>query len=367
MKDATKEKEFAQDFEADVPEHLQNDVLTQIVEAIWDPDRKDEDVNIFDIDEINMLNRYATGSIMIEGREHVFEIRDGNNNGTEVISWNKNTELSPPERVIQALVPQSGEIESAIRYGRALKFLEKWNSDLKPGTPSGNVLHDLLQRLGSHRYTDCGVGAQKFFAEAREHGYDILEEADAVAARRRLHLSAYTIRPDILSMRDETPRATLERWNDALNPESECCAEVRAVFERMADRLSQTSKVTPTSEEYQDLKQLGFVFIEPGKAQFTRMELLLQTFKLEPIEDFDPDTLPENPVKELFKFLDPSLVSSTKVNPLYEASRYMHRACEALSGGTGLELPAETVAKLATVGYRAVRKQEPDPELSPSP
>jgi hypothetical protein len=365
MKDST-EDGFAQDFEIDVPKHLQEDVLTRIVEAIWDPDSKDEDVGIFDIDEINVMNRYATGSIMIEGREHVFEIRDGNNNGTEVISWNKDTELSPPEQVIQALVPRIGEIDGAIRWGRARKFLEKWNSDLKPGTPSGDVLHDLLQRLGSHRYTDSGFGAQKFTAEAREHGYDILEDADAIAARRRLHLAAYTILPDVLSMRDEAPRATLERWNAGLDQESESGAAVRAVFERMADRLSKTRKLAPSHGEKQELKRLGFAFDLPDNAPFFRFRLLLETFKLEPIEGFDPETLPESPVKELFKTLDPSLVSSTKVNPLYEASRYMHVACEALSRGTGLALSDETIANLATVGYRAVPSQDPEPETTPA-
>ncbi|MEP4192212.1 MAG: hypothetical protein ABJN51_14095, partial [Sneathiella sp.] len=84
--------EFAGDFDKDVPAAIQDEVLTRIVEAAWGY-TEDKDISIIDVESSDVLNMEVTGTIMIDGVEHSFHIRDGNNNGTEIVAWNAELEI----------------------------------------------------------------------------------------------------------------------------------------------------------------------------------------------------------------------------------------------------------------------------------
>ena len=70
-------------FQRDVPARLQDDVMQRICEAAWGSTV--EGVTIIDSEQRDVLNVEASGTVMVEGVERWFHIRDGNNAGTELI------------------------------------------------------------------------------------------------------------------------------------------------------------------------------------------------------------------------------------------------------------------------------------------
>lgn len=94
-------------FTRDVPAEAQEEVLQRIVELAWSGERSSGDgVEICSLDQINALNIDFNGTILIDGREHEFHIRDGNNAGTEILGWNEDGrfELDRNERPVPDLV-----------------------------------------------------------------------------------------------------------------------------------------------------------------------------------------------------------------------------------------------------------------------
>lgn len=144
MKDNLVESGFFGDFGKDVPEDQQEDVLQRVVEAIWSEEGRYDGAVIIGMEELNVLNREAEGSIVIDGREHYFHVRDGDRAGTEILAWNSGEGLRPEPADPKALVPFQSRVSEALASGQARKFLEQWNADLTPGSERGDALHDLV-------------------------------------------------------------------------------------------------------------------------------------------------------------------------------------------------------------------------------
>lgn len=131
-------------FDRDVPEHLREDVLQRICEAAWSGGGSG-DISIIGLERLDALNMEFTGTVMIEGWEHWFHIRDGNGNGTEILGWNNDAApgIDRQPRAVPALIPAPSLVEDAIFSGKAEKFLDQWNAGLDPATERGRALHDL--------------------------------------------------------------------------------------------------------------------------------------------------------------------------------------------------------------------------------
>jgi hypothetical protein len=310
---------FTKKFDTDVPAHLQDDILTRIVEAAWEH-AEDPEINIIDCKMINALNIEFSGTVMIDGREHDFHMRDGNNNGTEIISWNEDTGVVHEPAPTYALVPTPGDIGDAIYRGRAREFLMGWEKDLDPHTERGRILSDLAEKRAYDGFFAPGSGAGHTHAKtAKNYGYTIEHYEDAVAARKKLLVEALCITPTGTWPR-QTPqeaRAVYEAWTDYRKK-----GEIAAVIHDTAERLSRSKDMTPNTEETARLKAMGFSFATRSEETRAWKTGLSGLYGLRDMEDFDPATLPEDPIKELMEILDPSLVHDKRVNP--------RRACEDL-------------------------------------
>ena len=84
------------------------------------------------------------------------------------------------------------------------------------------------------------------------------------------------------------------------------------------------------------------------------------------IEGFDPETLPENPLAAMFKALDPSLVSSTRVNPEHEAGKMLDWLANGMAKQVKPEVPESYQESAERIGYRIIfgkdAAAEPEPE-----
>ena len=49
---------------------------------------EDSEIEIIDVQHFDEMNIEFSGTIVLEGKRHCFHVRDGDRNGTEVISWN---------------------------------------------------------------------------------------------------------------------------------------------------------------------------------------------------------------------------------------------------------------------------------------
>ena len=340
------------DFDTVVPADQADNILTRITEAAWDPDGDHPGISALDVMQRNVTNLEATGIIEIDGVEHSFHIADGNNNGTEILGWNQDAEIDRTPPIPAALVPHRDRTQQAVLAGRAAQLLEQWNADLVPGTERGDALHDLLSKRAYDRFFAPGRRGIDFDGIADAHGYVIEDEPTARAARKILHFHAQVPAPTSASTDGETPLETLRRWNDALDTGTDLGAGIDEIRKASARRLSKTRETAASPEEGRALQDLGFRFVAPGVARQARLKMLLEVHSIEAVEHFDPATLPENPVAELFHALDPGLVRTTKVDPLWEASRVVVQACDTLSWGTQIDLPQDTHASLARYGYR---------------
>jgi hypothetical protein len=380
---AKKKKETAEDrFDRDIPKEDQDNVMECIVEAAHDPENKAEVVTFIDTVQLNITNVEAEGVIELNGVEHTFHIRSGDCNGTELLGWNDDSEIDHSPPIPRALVPHRNRIMAAIADNQALAFIQAWDRDLQPGNERGDVLHHLVSKQAYDAFFDPRPSAHRYDKIANEYGYEILDGPDEKRVRTLLYFHASTLIPTHDFLKDKPPIEALQAWNDALK-NSECKGikpgeQKHEVFEARvaaARTLANTAPdrhgvrpSTPRADDLMKMRAFGFDLVRPGIAFQKRHELLLKCFKLEPIEGFDPETLPENPVAGLFKVFDPELVSDTKVNPLYEASECVFYACRNMARGQELELPEHVHERLATYGFRAPRidqvpEHEPQLEL----
>jgi hypothetical protein len=184
--------EFVGDFDKDVPEHLHEDVLQRLVEAAWEVGSQDPDISIDDVAKSNALNIEFTGTILVDGIEHSFHIRDGNNAGTEILSWNGDAAIHREDPIVTTLVPQQGIIGDAIHRGHAARLLQDWDAALDPSTGTGASLSQLPGAAAYDAYFAPGTGASRSHHEkARAAGYEIEEMAVATRIRAELLGAAF--------------------------------------------------------------------------------------------------------------------------------------------------------------------------------
>ncbi|MEY8802180.1 hypothetical protein AB9K35_18025 [Leisingera sp. XS_AS12] len=367
MKDNLVESEFFGNFDKDVPEDQQEDVLQRVVEAIWSEEGRYDGAVIIGMEELNVLNREAEGSIVIDGREHYFHVRDGDRAGTEILAWNSGEGLRPEPADPKALVPFQSRVNEALASGQARQFLEQWNADLTPGSERGDALHDLVSNAAYDAFFAPGQGRSHFRNKAEAYGYEIGRQSEARAARKELHLAALAFMPVHRPDDGTASLDLLRRWNEAIDPASGIGSEVQRIREAAADRLSHGTSFHFSLEEGLQLRELGFRPTTPDNARLAREAVLGRCFRLVPIEGFDPEELPKNPMAELLQILDPGLVSDTRVNPVIEADKTLRSACREMARANALEMPERFTDHLATLGFMPVRADAGDPEADCQP
>lgn len=346
-------------FQTSVPAHLQDDVMQRICEAAWGSTI--EGVTIIDGEKWDALNVEASGTVLVEGVERWFHIRDGNNAGTELIGWeDRGAGIEREPREPQTLVPHPGMVDHAISQGRGAAFLEEWDSDLDPRSPRGAKLARLPAAAAYDAFFAPGTGASQAHHErAREAGYTIGEMGEAIRLRSRLIASFMTFAPHWGSVMEscnsrEDRCETLRLWDEALDRESTRGGRLGSLVDGLVARLAAdpSPRRFPTAEEHASFTAEGYVICNVATARRFREELLRPLLSLEPIEGFDPARLPENPIAVLFQTLDPALVSSTRVNPDTEGARLLESVARRLAREPGPAISDAEQQAAVRIGFR---------------
>lgn len=340
---------FEQDFEKDVPKHLQDEILERIVETAWEFS-EDPEISIADCEKRNVTNIEFSGTIMIEGQEHCFHMRDGDNNGTEILSWNEGIHFEHAPQIERVLVPKGREISDAIYEGRARQLLEKWERDLDPGTERGAVISKLAGAFAYDSFFAPGSGAARSHAvKAEDYSYEISEREVAQRIRKRLLIEALCLRPagEWPCKTPEAARQVYENWTDY----RQARGEIARVLSDTADRLSKKGGMLPSSDEGAQMKALGFTFATRGEETAAWKVGLSGLYELSDIEGFDPKTLPEDPVKGLFHALDPALVVDKRVNPQREAANILDAITNNMARARRFEITEDDRAAFARYGF----------------
>ena len=376
MGDATSifDNALSGDFEKDVPKALQDDTLQRIVEVAWGYSA-DGEISIDDMEQINALNIEFTGSITIEGQEHSFHIKDGNNYGTEVLSWNAGAEIRRETSDPLVLIPHSASVRDAVTYGRAEAFLESWEKDKSGTGEHGETLSKLPGAQAYDSFFAPGTGAVGHYRDmAAKFEYQIGYESDALLVRRTLISSIFKILPlvskDTSALNDADPAELLASWAELKDAESEIGSMIQTEMRTMTDRMAQDLKLEPTLSELDALSELGVIPARRKAEIALRGHLWSRMISFDPIEGFDRNDLPENPVAQLFKALDAELVGSTKVNPVTEITNLTEQLISKISRGSNDTIDDAWFEAAARVGYQLVvnsveRKAEPEECMEP--
>lgn len=117
-------------FERDVPQHLQEDAMQMMAEATGGYGEH-ESICILERDQIDAINARAHGIITIEGVEYVFQMEDGNRNGTELLSWNEGKPFERHVPTAWALQPIAELVGDALEAGKGPFLIFKWDAMLK--------------------------------------------------------------------------------------------------------------------------------------------------------------------------------------------------------------------------------------------
>lgn len=172
-----------QAFERDVPPHQREDAITAMAEATsgWGTPAN---VRILEHDRIDAINCRAHGIIIIEGREYVFQMQDGNWNGTELLSWNEDRLFERHEPTRWALQPLPNLVDDAILAGRGPFLIAKWDIML-----SRDGIAEIVRSYAYDRYVQPGGQIESHYREkAAKHHFEIVlqETADQTRARLRM-------------------------------------------------------------------------------------------------------------------------------------------------------------------------------------
>jgi hypothetical protein len=353
--------ELKGDFEQDIPAEMQEDVLTRIVEAAWANDGADASISILEHIEHNVTNIEFNGSIMIDGVEHSFHMRDGNNAGTEIVAWNEDIEIDHTPRPVLALVPDGYRIRNAGTTGAAVKLLDEWNRDLDPATERYAGISKVCSDLAYDLHFDAGLAAGRTHREKAEAlGYEVSDSDDAVRIRKSLLMTSFALRPLGAWPAEGRSQAleTYEAWSQAKTPGS----DIHNLLSRAADRLSKGTGTSPNAEEIAEMKALGFHFTDPYGEYAAWKVGLSGLYQLVDIEGFDPETLPKDPMKELVYALDPSIVEDLRVNPHHEAWRCIDAMASRMTRERSLEMRVSDAESLAVFGFQLVEIETKEPE-----
>ncbi len=351
-------------FETAIPAHLQEDLLQRIEECAWGF-TTDPEIEITDVEKRNMLNIEYTGVVRLMGQEHRFHIRSGDAAGTEILSWNGETEIDREPGPAMILAPLHRRASEAIYQGRAAELLRDWDEALNPNTETGKRLSRLFTAAAYDAFFAPGTGAARSHHEAaREAGYEIQEAADATRIRRDLLFAAHPIAPLIT---DQTPLEALRSWDAALDASTVIGHLVMLRRAQILDETAMRGASAPNTEGAARMREVGFAFTSPGEALRLRVRLTRSLLSLDPIDGFDPATLPENPIAALFNRLDPALAPDVRVRPEVEAPKLLDAVAERMARDRSLTLPDWAEGRGAEIGFRIRYGAGPEPEELPAP
>lgn len=352
-------------FETAIPANLQEDLLQRIEECAWGF-TTDPDIEITDVEKRNVLNIEYTGVVRIGTVEHRFHIRSGDAAGTEILSWNGETDIDREPGPVTTLVPKRVRVSEAIYQGQAAELMRDWEEALDPRTETGKRLSRLFAAAAYDAFFAPGTGAARSHQEAaREAGYEIEEASVAVRVRRDLLLAAHPIAP---RAGDQDPLELLQSWASMEKADTVAGHRTHLLRIQLIDEVARRGGTGPNGEEAERMRVTGFAFCTPSQALRTRNRLTKALLSLEPIEGFDPATLPENPVAVLFNRLDPSLAPDLRVNPELEGLKLLDAAAERMARDRSLTLPDWAGERAAEIGFRFLNRAEPEPEPDlPSP
>lgn len=352
------DKAFSGDFGKDVPMALQDDTLQRIVEVAWGYS-EDAEISIDDIEQLNALNIEITGTITIAGQEHSFHIKDGNNNGTEILSWNADVAIRRDVADPLSLIPMTSDVRAAVNYNRGEAFLEGWERDKSGTGDHGEALSKLPSAQAYDAFFAPGTGVGRHYRDkAAKFGYQIGHESDALAVRKTLIASVFKALPsvsrDATALSEADPAELLASWAVLQDPDSKVGASIKGELTRMTERMSRDLKLEPTKGELEALAELGAVPARRGAEVALRGLLWSRMISFEPIEGFDRLDLPENPIAELFKVFDSEMVGCTKVIPEREIAHFSEALVSKMSRGELNAVDDAWFDAAARVGYRLV-------------
>lgn len=346
-------------FASAVASNLQEDLLQRIEECAWGF-TTDPEIEITDVEKRNVLNIEYTGVVTIGGQEHRFHIRSGDATGTEILSWNGETDISREPGPVMTLAPLRWRASEAIHHGRAAQLLRDWEDALDPSTETGKRLSRLSAAAAYDAFFAPGTGASRSHHEAaREAGYEIQEAADATRIRRDLLFSAHPIAP---IPTDQDPLDTLRGWDAALDASTVFGHLVMLRRAQILDEAAMRGASGPNGEGAARMRELGFAFCTPAEAFRTRTRLTRTLLSLEEVPGFDLASLPENPVAVFFNRLDPALAPDMRVNPGREGQRLLDAIAKRMARDRTLSLPDWVEGRAAEIGFRVGNIAEPKPE-----
>jgi hypothetical protein len=168
-------------FEKDVPAHLREDAMQAMAEATGGYGAP-SNVHLIEHDRIDAINCRAHGVITIEGVEYVFQMADGNHNGTELLSWDEDKPFGRHEPTRWALQPEPGLIDEALAGGRGQFLLAKW--DIMIARPE---VAEIVRSYAYDRYVQPGGLIEKHYRDkAAKHHFEIVTEETAQETRALL-------------------------------------------------------------------------------------------------------------------------------------------------------------------------------------
>lgn len=362
----TKETEFRKSFEADVPPHLQEDVLQRIVEAAWEG--RDGEGMSLDVTRSNALNLTVRGTIEIEGREHEFHIRDGNNAGTEIISWNADVAPEREEAPREFVLAPSRSRAGSVRGGaEAAALLEEWSAVLKGEGEIGREIGDAARARAYDAYFAPGTGAARSHeTRAARRGYEILERGEAVPIRRALLARVLVL--DMLgshAANDLSHHDQVLAWFATATEAHPAAILRRRILDDMAASFSDQGPEDLLAE----LRAEGWRLAPPVHAVRGLERRVTGCVTARPVPGFDPATLPADPVKEMFRALDPDLIRDVRVNAERAAVEILEGEVRRMTRERDLRISAPCRDRLAGIGYEAEISPvtEPEPDGTPEP
>jgi hypothetical protein len=352
-------------FASAVTGNIQEDLLQRIEECAWGF-TTDPEIEITDVEKRNVLNIEYTGVVTIGDTEHRFHIRSGDAAGTEILSWNGETDIDREPGPVMVLAPTRAAAQDAIFRGQAGQLLRDWAEALDPNTETGKRLSGLPAAAAYDAFFAPGTGASRSHHEAaREAGYEIQEAADATRIRRDLLFAAHPIAP-ILT--DHDPLDTLRGWDAALHGTGVAGHRTKLLRLQLLSEVASRGGVAPNAQETRRMREVGFAFTSPAEAFRLRARLTRTLLSLEEVPGFDPATLPENPIAILFNRLDPALAPDVRVRPVSEGLRLLDSISERMARDRSLSLPDWAEGRAAEIGLRVLNRAEPEPEPDlPSP
>ncbi|MFG6082253.1 hypothetical protein ACEUZ9_002897 [Paracoccus litorisediminis] len=340
-------------FSASVPKVQHDDVLTRLAEAAW-TGKGGDGLSIDDREEINALNHEIEGTIEIDGVEHWFHIRSGDRNGLEILGWNDGPGLVREPAPKKTLAPMQWRIQGLSGPISAGELLDMWDLALDPASALGAKLAALPAKAAYDAYFAPRTGASRSHHEtAAKAGFEITEESEAIRIRMKLFDMMTGIAPlpqEIV--RGNDPAGLYARWRDAHDPQTELGAEILRLRHITFRRMAETGARKPDPAIDGAILELGFSHID--KLGEIRLKAILARRMIEtsPIDGFDPRTLPTDPMAELLRMQDPSMIPDTRVNPVAEMERLVDYLAHSMARKHITEVHKHDSERAERLGYR---------------